>query len=133
MDIIKLIDRWGKQAADHPAHISGGRVLTYGELCRRSDALAAHLGRVLPEKSPIVVLGHKEPEILIAFLGAVKSGRAYIPVDTVVPPQRVERIVATSESRLVLTPTEIAALSEGAEAAPPCPLGVDDPFYIMFT
>ena len=85
MEIIERIDRWGRTTPDRPAYVSGGRTLTYGELRRRSDALAAHLAGTLPEKSPVVVLGHKEPELLIAYLGAIKSGRAYVPVDTAVP------------------------------------------------
>ena len=47
----------------------------------------------------MVVLGHKEPELLIAYLGVIKSGRAYVPVDTAVPPQRIERIAAASGAR----------------------------------
>ena len=99
MDIVGRIDHWGGTTPDHPAYISGGRRLTYGELCRRSDVLAAHLAGSLPGKAPVVVLGHKESELLIAYLGAVRSVRAYVPVDTAVPPQRIERIVTLGGSR----------------------------------
>ena len=133
MEIIERIDQWGRTKPDRPAHRSGGRTLTYGELRRRSDALAARLAGTLPEKAPVVVLGHKEPELLIAYLGAVKSGRAYAPVDTAVPAQRVERIAAASGAPLVLTPEKIAELSEGSDPAPPWRLGTDDHYYIMFT
>ena len=74
MEIIERIDHWGRTTPDHPAYISGGRTLTYGELYRRSDALAAHLAASLPEKAPVVVLGHKEPELLIAYLGVINRG-----------------------------------------------------------
>ena len=133
MEIIERIDHWGKMTPDHAAYKSGGRTLTYGELCRRSDALALHLAGSLPEKSPVVVLGHKEPELLVAYLGVIKSGRAYVPVDTVVPPQRVERIAAASGASLVLSPEEIAELSSGQEPAPPWRMESDDHYYIMFT
>jgi D-alanine--poly(phosphoribitol) ligase subunit 1 len=131
--IAERIDHWGKLNPAHPAHKSGHRALTYGELCHRSDALASYLARSLPEKSPVVVLGHKEPELLIAYLGVVKSGRAYVPVDTVLPPQRIERIVAASGAALVLTPGKVAELSEGHEPAPEWRLVPDDYYYIMFT
>ncbi len=133
MEIIERIDHWGRSTPDRAAHISGGRTLTYGELCRRSDALAARLAASLPEKSPVVVLGHKEPELPIAYLGAIKSGRAYVPVDTAVPPQRIGRIVAASGATLTLTPEKIAELSDGREPAPPFRLVPDDHYYIMFT
>jgi D-alanine--poly(phosphoribitol) ligase subunit 1 len=133
VEIIHRIDRWGRTTPLRAAYKSGGRTLTYGELCERSDTLAAHLARSLPEKSPVIVLGHKEPELLIAFLGAVKSGRAYVPLDTAVPPQRVARIAAASGAPLVLTPEKVAELSSGREQAPPLQLETEDHYYIMFT
>jgi D-alanine--poly(phosphoribitol) ligase subunit 1 len=133
VEIIERIDRWGRTAPDHPAYKSGGRTLTYGELLRRSDALAACLAQALPERAPVVVLGHKEPELIVAHLGAVKSGRAYVPVDTVVPAQRVAQIAAASGAPLVLSPEKVAALSAGNEPAPPRRLETDDHYYIMFT
>ena len=133
MEIIERIDHWGRTTPDHPAYISGGRALTYGELCRRSDALAAHLAASLPEKAPVIVLGHKEPELIIAYLGAIKSGRAYVPVDTGVPPQRIERIAVASGAPLILSPDKVAELSTGRAMAPPWRLGTDDHYYIMFT
>jgi D-alanine--poly(phosphoribitol) ligase subunit 1 len=134
MDLLERIDDWGRATPDRPAHVSGDRSLTYGELIRRSDALAAHLGRVLPDdESPVAVLGHKEPEMLVAFLGAVKAGHPYVPVDTALPPRRVERIVTLSGARLTLTPAGVAALSDGSEPAPARRLGPSDPYYIIFT
>jgi D-alanine--poly(phosphoribitol) ligase subunit 1 len=133
VEIIERIDLWGRTAPDHPAYICGGRTLSYGELCRRSDILAAHLAGSLPEKAPVVVLGHKEPELLIAYLGVIKSGRAYVPVDTAAPPQRIERIAAASGAALTLTPEKVVELSEGQGPAPLWRLGRDDHYYIMFT
>ena len=133
MEIIERIDHWGRTTPDRVAHISGGRSLTYGELLRRSDALAARLAATLPPKAPAVVLGHKEPELLVAYLGAIKSGRAYVPVDTAVPAQRVERIVAASGAGITLTPETVPALSDGREPAPGLTLDTDDHYYIMFT
>src|SRR6266545_1671186 len=112
MDLFAQIDRWARRAPERPAHISGARALTYGELIRRSDALA-------DDGAPIAVVGNKEPEMLIAFLGAVKSGRPYVPLDTSLPAQRIERIVASSGAALTLTPARVAELSGGADPAPP--------------
>jgi D-alanine--poly(phosphoribitol) ligase subunit 1 len=133
VEIIARVDHWGRTIPDHPAYISGGRTLTYGELCSKSDALAAHLARSLPRNAPVIVLGHKEPELLIAYVGVVKSGRAYVPVETATPAQRIERIAAASGAALVLYPEKIAELCRGREPAPPWRLAADDHYYIMFT
>ena len=134
MSLLERVDAWGRSQPDRPAHVSRHGRLTYGELLHRSDAVAAHLARVLPDdRSPVAVLGHKEPEVLVAFVGAVKSGHPYVPIDTAVPPQRVERIVATAGARVTLTPADVAAVAAAPAAPPARRLGADDPFYIMFT
>ena len=75
MHLVDRIERWTQAAPDRLAHVSGGRTLTYRELSRRSDALAARLGELLPrDTSPVVILGHKEPEMLIGFLARSSRG-----------------------------------------------------------
>ncbi|HMA38040.1 MAG TPA: D-alanine--poly(phosphoribitol) ligase subunit DltA [Chloroflexia bacterium] len=134
MDLLGRIDGWGARFPDRPAHISGARTLTYGALCRRADALAAHLARVLPDDgTPVAVCGHKEPEMLIAFLGAVKAGHPYIPLDTSLPPARIAQIVAAAGARLTLTPASVAALPAALAAPPARRIGPADPYYIIFT
>jgi D-alanine--poly(phosphoribitol) ligase subunit 1 len=59
-----------------------------------------------------------------------------VPLDTAIPQQRIERIVATAGASIVLTPEDIAA--HAAEQPPTrgnsvCPLCAADPFYIIFT
>ena len=75
MNLIQRIDHWAAAAPEAIAHLSGDKTLTYGELRRRSDGLASFLRkRFGDDHRPIAVLGHREPEMLIAFLGAAKSG-----------------------------------------------------------
>jgi D-alanine--poly(phosphoribitol) ligase subunit 1 len=86
IDIIERIDHWASLAPSHSAQVSPGCVLSYGELIRFSDILAGYLVDTLPmDKSPVGIIGHKEPEMLVAFLGIVKSGRPYIPIDSSYP------------------------------------------------
>src|SRR5438132_11488014 len=108
MDLIERIDRWGAVAPEATAHISDRKTLTYGQLRRRSDALASYLTeRFGDDRSPIAVLGHREPEMLIAFLGAVKSCRPYVPLAAAFPPQSIDNTFATSGAALGLTPVPV--------------------------
>src|SRR5437667_8136016 len=119
MNLLERIDHWGTVSPDAIAHVSDDRSLTYGELCRRSDALALYLAeRFGDDRGPIAALGHREPEMLIAFLGSVKSGRPYVPIDTVFPRQRIDQIVAISRAALILTPQETAQFSPTEAPAP---------------
>src|SRR5438876_7062764 len=134
MNLIERIDHWAVVAPEATAHINDGRTLTYGELCRRSDALACYLTqRFGDDRRPIAVLGHREPEMLIAFLGAVKSGRPYVPLDTALPQQRIDKILATSRAALVLTAKDVLQFSASQVRGSARRAQVDEPFYILFT
>ena len=134
LDLIARIDGWARIASQRIAHVSANRSLTYGELTSRSDSLACRITNLLPaDGSPIAVIGHKEQEMLIAFLGAVKSGHPYIPLDISVPTQRVERIVQSSGARLTLTPTRVVELTDSSAGLTLNKVGWNDPYYIIFT
>ena len=137
MDLIERIDRWSRQTPDRIAHVSGDRTLTYLELSRDSDRLAARLMRILPDDdSPVAVLGHKQPEMLLAFLGAVKAGHPYIPIDNSLPAQRVQTILETAKAVYLLTPEKVRdLLSDDAAigAFSPRPPAADCAWYVIFT
>ncbi len=134
MHLLDRIDHWGRVAPRRAAHISGGQVLTYGELLARSEALATWLQAELGEnRAPVAVSGHKEPEMLIGFLAAVKSGRPYIPIDVSIPAHRAEIIVQRAGAALVLTPERIRELAGDRREVPLRRVEAGDPFYILFT
>ncbi len=134
MHLLEQIDLWAHLCPDRPAHISGTQTLTYAELRTRSDTVAAWLDTELGEcRAPVAVHGHKEPEMLIAFLGAVKSGRPYVPIDISIPAQRVERIVANAVAAVTLTPARVAEIIAGPRTAPQRHVQREDPYYILFT
>ncbi|HEX8974717.1 MAG TPA: D-alanine--poly(phosphoribitol) ligase subunit DltA [Patescibacteria group bacterium] len=137
--IIEKIDKWGMEIPNKIAHISGEKKLTYGELSKQSDILAAFIGEQLKDeekKSPIAVRGHKKSEMLVGFLGAVKAGHPYVPIDSSIPEERAEKIIQSSKAGLVLNEEKIAdivAAGAGRALAEPIEMMPDDPFYILFT
>jgi D-alanine--poly(phosphoribitol) ligase subunit 1 len=133
MSILATIRSHAARYPDRPAHVSGGRSLTYGELWTRSDALAACLLETQPgERSPVVVRGHKEPEMLVAFLAAVKAGRPYVPIDCSIPEDRAQRIIAASGASTVWHAADLptAPARTTAEAAW---VAEGDVYYIIYT
>jgi len=134
VNLIQRIDHRAAAAPEAIAHLSGHRTLTYGELRRSSDGVASYLTQHFGDnRRPIAVLGHREPEMLIAFLGAVKSGRPYVPIDTALPQRRIDQIVANSRPALVLTPDQIRRFSTSEPRGSAMPIEKNDPFYILFT
>lgn len=88
---------------DRAALVSRGEPLTYRELDGRSDAFAAWLLQQFgSDRSPVVICGDKEPDFLCCLLGALKSGRAYVPIDSIMPNDRVAQIIADVQPRVVV-------------------------------
>ena len=135
MHLLDRIAQWASLSPDRIAQVSNDRKLTYGELHARSDALAAWLDRELGDhRVPVAIHGHKEPEMLITFLAAVKTGRPYVPIDYTTPAARVERVVEISEAGVLLTPEKVATIvSEPAAYDDTRRVQAGDPFYILFT
>jgi D-alanine--poly(phosphoribitol) ligase subunit 1 len=135
MNLVERITAWGGRAPERLAHVSPIGQLTYAELVAGADAVAAYVQRALPtdDGSPVVVLGHKEPALLLGFLGTVKAGHPYVPLDASLPAQRVERIVASAGATLILTPEQIRLATLTAAAPEARPLRDTDPYYVMFT
>src|SRR5213075_1753872 len=77
-------DVWEAIAAvqpDHPALIQGERVVKWGELDARSDALAAHLiAAGLDRQAKVAAFLYNGPEYIETYYAAFKGG--FAPVNT---------------------------------------------------
>ncbi|HEX9017149.1 MAG TPA: D-alanine--poly(phosphoribitol) ligase subunit DltA [Chloroflexota bacterium] len=135
IDLIARIDGWAITDPDRLAFKSADGSLTYGELRARSDALSRYLASSLPAGAPVAIQGHKQPEMLVGFVGATKSGRPYIPIDSSTPPARVEQVVNAARAALLLTPETIrdALRDAPSDVGPHRALSPAAPYYLMFT
>ena len=125
---------WGVERPDRVALVSGSRRVTYGELIGRVHGLAAHLSSVLPDDgSPVAVVGHKEPEMVMGFLAAALAGHPYVPIDSATPEARVSRILEVAGVTRTLTVPDIARLATPSEARPADRRPDDHPYYVIFT
>jgi len=97
-----LADIFRQTAKKHPiktALIFGEDSLTYQELDRWSDAIAANLAKKGIKRGDKVGVWHKRGlELHAAIIGIVKAGAAYIPVDREIPAERVETIFTEVEA-----------------------------------
>ncbi|HEY0601832.1 MAG TPA: amino acid adenylation domain-containing protein [Herpetosiphonaceae bacterium] len=90
------------------AVVAGDRTLTYGELGRR----VAQVGRRLRElgarpNSLVAVVMEPGWEQIVAALGVLESGAAYVPIDPALPGERFRRLLAHSEAAIALTQSEL--------------------------
>ncbi|HGD4313651.1 TPA: D-alanine--poly(phosphoribitol) ligase subunit DltA, partial [Streptococcus agalactiae] len=90
--------------ADFPVYDILGEVHTYGQLKVDSDSLAAHIDSLgLVEKSPVLVFGGQEYEMLATFVALTKSGHAYIPVDQHSALDRIQAIMTVAQPSLIIS------------------------------
>jgi amino acid adenylation domain-containing protein len=83
--------------------------LSYGELGRRAEAVAARLraSGVGPE-SMVGISVERSPELLVGLVGILEAGAAYVPVDPSYPSERRAFMLADSGVRVVLTQARLA-------------------------
>ena len=98
----RFADR-ARHTPDAPALTFRGRSLTYAELERASARLADALRRrsVGPETRVALCL-ERGPELVVAILGVLRAGGAYVPVDPAYPAERIAYVLADSGAALVL-------------------------------
>lgn len=116
MDFFTTIEEYARKNRNKIARIYRENVITFGDLVESSDAFATYLiKRFYGEKSPIVIYGHKQNEMLISFLACTKSGHPYIPVDITFPEKRIEDIIENSGAKIVVAIDRLPPLSKGIE------------------
>ena len=102
-DMIETIEHYAQTQPDFPVYNVLGEVHTYADLKADSDSLAAKIDSLgLPAKSPVVVYGGQEYEMLATFVALTKSGHAYIPIDSHSALERVAAIVEVAEPSLII-------------------------------
>lgn len=131
------------RAPDRPAVVDPLGALSYGDLLGQATALAAELA----DAGPIVgVLLDKGRDQVVAVLGVLLAGAAYLPLDTDQPAARRERILRDAGVRYVVTTlhtqvpagvrrVDLAALDAGPvpTVAPPRRVDPDDLAYVIYT
>ena len=115
MFVLEKIREYAKDL-DRKAVIYNDKIMTYSELERYSNAFASFLLKNGKNKSPVVIFGHKEEEFLPCMYGALKAGRAYVPVDITFPADRLEMVLSDVNPEFFVTLRETSvSVAEGIE------------------
>lgn len=106
MELLKKIKAFAKTQPDQIAIKNMNcedKILTYQQLDTFSDALSVYIQCNIPDdKTPIIVYGHKNPYMVVAFLACVKSGHPYCPVEDSDGLERVETLMEIIQPHIVL-------------------------------
>ena len=102
--IHELFERQAERAPERRAVVSGEEWLSYGELNRRANQLAHHLRAM--GVGPEVLVGicmERSPEMVVAILGILKAGAAYVPLDPTYPLERLSHMLEDAQVPVLLT------------------------------
>ncbi|MFJ9036722.1 amino acid adenylation domain-containing protein [Streptomyces sp. NPDC102406] len=115
-----LVALWERQAAATPdalAVVAGADRATYAEVDRRSAALCAELRtRGVGAESLVGVCLGRSVEMVVALLGILRSGAAYLPLDPGYPAERLRYMAADSGAEVWVCDADrrAQALASGA-------------------
>jgi amino acid adenylation domain-containing protein/non-ribosomal peptide synthase protein (TIGR01720 family) len=103
--IVDLFDEQVKRTPDHFAVISGRTKLTYRQLDERANRLANYLHEhyAAGPGDCIGVMPDRSEWMVIAIMGILKSGAAYVPIDPAYPAERKKTMIKDAGLKVLLT------------------------------
>jgi amino acid adenylation domain-containing protein len=144
-----LVAEQVRRTPEAVAVVAGDRRLSYRELAARATGVALWLRArgAAPDRLVAVVM-EKGWEQVVAVLGILEAGSAYLPVDPALPRLRRDALLADGEVALILTQSRLATSldwpaglellavdsAEPIEAAPLAAVqGADHLVYVLYT
>ncbi|MEV6568682.1 amino acid adenylation domain-containing protein [Streptomyces kronopolitis] len=153
--VHRVFETHARQHPDRTALTCGAEQLTFAELNARANRFAHHLIALGAGRGSVIgVCLDRTPDLLIAILGTMKAGAAYVPLDPTYPAERLQLMVSqldeikinvvSTETRFLIAgaPGELVVLDELEPAGeldahpstePVVDLSNDDLCYVVFT
>ena len=154
--VVTAFRRNAKAQPDKTAAVFRDKAWTYRELDELTDRLAARLyrraceitGKTDLKEEVVSILIHRDENVFILPLAAVKAGLAYEPLDPGYPKDRLNFMVKDADACLLLAGADLAGLPDeydgavltveelyGMEDAPSLPAGPkpEDLFILIYT
>ena len=106
--IHELFEQQVETAPDAIAVRHGEQSLSYAALDARANQLAHRLHQLGTEPDErVVICTERGFELVVAMLGILKAGSAYVPVDPAYPQERIDYLIQDAKARIVLTQSRL--------------------------
>lgn len=151
VSLAGIFEAHAHQNPDAPAVVDDRASLTYSELNARANQVARLLmSRGVERGVPVPFFLSRSIHTIVAMLGILKAGAAYVPLDLQDPAARRSRVLKALDARLILTEStmtgplrstslDCAVLDDPTvlepfdTSNPGLPLSGEDAAYIIFT
>lgn len=114
---LSLFEHWVRVQPNHTAVTDDAGELTYAQLDKASNKMAAWLiGRGIKPNEFVIIKMRRRKEFAVAVLGVQKAGACYVPVDPAYPKERIDYMEENSETKVVLDEIKIAQILAETDA-----------------
>ncbi|TAN47349.1 MAG: amino acid adenylation domain-containing protein, partial [Methylococcaceae bacterium] len=99
----RLFEQQAERTPDAVALVYAAQQLSYRELNRQAEQLARQLVQLgVAGDAPVGICAERSIELVVAMLGVLKAGGAYLPLDPDYPQERLAAMMADADVRLIL-------------------------------
>ncbi|WP_296860642.1 non-ribosomal peptide synthetase [uncultured Methanobrevibacter sp.] len=136
--------RFEKQVEENPQNIAlvaDDATLTADELNKKANRIAnALIKKGVKPKNNVLVMLHRNSDLIASILGILKAGCAYIPIDLEYPQDRINYIYENSQADYIISDANDhnslnvkELLEEANESNPDVEITSDDLAYMIYT
>ncbi|MFD7065175.1 amino acid adenylation domain-containing protein [Streptomyces sp. NPDC059906] len=152
VSVPELVDAFAQEQPEATALTDGTRRLSYRELVQDADRLAARLAAAgVTRGTRVALCAERSLDVIVAQLGIMKAGAAYVPIDPSFPADRIAFMLDDAEISLVAVQTSLAGrfadsdrdlllfdatAAPGVDTSGPAPQeqpNPDDLMYVLYT
>lgn len=102
--VVTLLEEQALRRPDALAVVFAQEQLTFGELNTKANVLGDRLRSMGVKPGDFVgIMAERSLEMIVAIYGVLKSGGAYLPIDTHLPEERIRFMLEDSQAKLLLT------------------------------
>ncbi|MEC0119579.1 AMP-binding protein, partial [Paenibacillus apiarius] len=117
--VHSLFEQQAAKTPDRPAVVCAEQRLTYRELEEQANRIAQWLrSHGVTAEERVGVLMNRSPQLIAGLLGILKAGAAYVPMDPLLPVERIEGMIRDAGMQVMLTDSAqlgiVAGLQETA-------------------
>jgi long-chain acyl-CoA synthetase len=120
MNLPEMLRRTAARSADKGALLVAGdpdATVTFGELDRRADRIAAGLHEIgVVPGDRVAIMMPNIPHFAAAHFGILRSGGVVVPLNTMLTPSEVSRILTDSSAKAIFVAPPCAAVAAAAAA-----------------
>jgi amino acid adenylation domain-containing protein len=123
--IHRLFEAQVEATPDLPAVVCDDHSLTYRQLNDRANRLARRLrGLGVGPRTLVAISLERSIDLVVGFLGILKAGAAYVPLDPCQPTHRLSAMLTAAGAPVLVTQSQLRACFSDAAARVIC---IDDP------